>query len=214
MTRVGHRTAVAALVVVAALVLAGCGSDPYYRGPLGDGERVEATARSTAAAMLDHLEDADVRAIGGIEEELDGANLKVVVATVAVGDTEISTSITPEENGADGPALCGEVAEFCSPGTATDDEGRETPYQVLWQPGVRGGDPGAAGMVLVRDGARISVSVSGRFVPASVDWTRFPVSRTALESILLDEAIGLETLPELVEQGEEIDPFRDRAFNL
>jgi hypothetical protein len=164
--------------------------------------------------MLDHLEDADVRAVGGVEEELDDGGLRVIVATAAVGDTEISTSVTPEESDVEGPALCGEVAEFCSPATATDDEGRETPYQVLWQPGTRGGDPGTAGMVLVRDGARISVSVSGLLVPASVDWTRFPVSRTVLESILLDEAIGMETLPELVEQGEEIDPFRDRAFNL
>lgn len=213
MTGARRRAAAAAAVVVAALVLAACGSDPYYRGALPEGERVEATARSTAAAMLDHLEDVDVRAVGGVEEEVDD-DLRVLVATAAVDDTEISTSVTPEESDIEGPALCGEVAEFCSPATATDDEGRATPYQVLWQPGTRGGDPGAAGMVLVRDGARISVSVSGRHVPASVDWTMFPVSRTVLESILLDEAIGMETLPELVEQGEQIDPFRERAFNL
>lgn len=209
-----RRTSVAALVTAAALVLAGCGSDVYYRGPLPEGERVEATARTTAAAMLDHLEDAGVRAVGGIEEELDDPGVRVLVATVAIAETEISTSVTPEEPGADGAALCGEVAEFCSPATATDDEGRETPYQVLWQPGSRGGDPGAAGMVLVRGDARISVSVSGPLIPASVDWTMFPVSRTVLESILLDEAIGLETLPHLVEQGETIEPFQDRAFNL
>ena len=214
MRRRGHRTAAAALVAAVAVLLAGCGSEVFYRGPLPEGERVEATPRTTAAAMLDHLEDTGVRAVGGVEEELDGADGRVLVATVAIGEAEISTSVTPEDPGTDGAALCGEVAEFCSPATATDDEGRETPYQVLWQPGSRGGDPGTVGMVLRRGDARISVSVSGPLIPASVDWTMFPVSRTVLESILLDEAIGQETLPHLVEQGETIEPFQDRAFNL
>lgn len=203
-----------ATLAVLLLGATACSADPYYRPPLDDGAAlVPATARSTAAAMLDHLEDADVRAVGGIEEPLEGGGT-VLLATVAVEDAEVSVSVSPEDAGVEGTTLCGELADLCSQAVATDDAGRRTDYQVLWQAGVRGGDPGAGGMVLRRGDARVSVTVSGPLVPRAVDWTMFPVSRRVLESILLDPAIGLRTLPELVEAGAGLEDFRDRAFNL
>lgn len=201
--------------LVALWLLAACGADPYYRGELDTDERVPATARSTAAALLDHLGDADVRAVGGIEDHDATDDLRpVLIATAAIDDAEISVSVTPEDPDRTGVQLCGALARWCSEAVATDDEGDRTPYQVLWQPAGPATGQGTAGMVLLRGDARISVTVAAGRVPSSVDWNRFPVSRTVLESILLDPAIALETTPTLVADGAEIEDFQDRAFGL
>lgn len=201
--------------LVALVLLAACGADPYYRGELDTDERVPATARSTAAALLDHLEDVDVRAVGGVEDtDATDDPRPVLIATAAIDDAEVSVSVAPEDPDLDGAQLCGALARWCSDAVATDDEGNRTPYQVLWQPAGAATGQGTAGMVLLRGDARVSVTVAGERIPSSVDWTRFPVSRTVLESILLDPAIALETTPELLADGEEIADFQDRAFGL
>lgn len=203
------------VVLTGAVVLAGCGSDPYYRGDLGDADRVPATARSVAAALLDHLDEDDVRAIGGIEDpDASDDPRPVLIATAALDDAEISVSVAPEDPDLSGAELCGSLARWCSDAVATDPEGEQTPYQVVWQPAADAAGSGTAGMVLLRGESRVSVTLAAGPVPASVDWTRFPVSRRVLESILLDPAIALETTPELVEDGAQITDFVDRAFDL
>lgn len=206
-----------AVVVTAALalVVSGCGSDVYYRGELGGAERVPATARSTAAALLDHLDEDDVRAVGGIEDpDATDDPRPLLIATAALDDAEISVSVAPEDIDLTGAELCGSLARWCSDAVATDDAGEATAYQVVWQPAADAPGSGTAGMVLLRGDSRVSVTVAAGPVPTAVDWTRFPVSRTVLESILLDPAIALETTPELVEDGEQIADFVERAFDL
>ncbi len=209
----------ALVAVLIGSVVAGCGGgEVFYRADPGDVERVPATPRAIAAALLDHLEDEDVAAVGGVEELLPEAGPdggRVLIATARIADAELSVSVTPEDPATTGAALCGELAEHCRDAVATDAAGDRTPYQVLWQPADRAGsDQGTAGMVLLRGESRVSVTLHGPEIPRGVEWTRLPVGRTVLESILLDPAIAAETLPELVDDGERIDGFVDRAFGL
>src|SRR5690606_21380321 len=58
----------ALVAVLIGSVVAGCGGgEVFYRADPGDVERVPATPRAIAAALLDHLEDEDVAAVGGVE---------------------------------------------------------------------------------------------------------------------------------------------------
>src|SRR5690606_16953809 len=156
----------ALVAVLIGSVVAGCGGgEVFYRADPGDVERVPATPRAIAAALLDHLEDEDVAAVGGVEELLPEAGPnggRVLIATARIADAGLPGSATPAAPAPAGAAGGGGPAERRRAAGPTAGAGDRTPYQVLWQPADRAGsDQGTAGMVLLRGESRVSVTLHG-----------------------------------------------------
>ena len=201
------------LFVVAALSLAACGS--AAEPPVGEDGLVDATPRSLAAVVIDHVDPGEPRRTTGQWSDPDDP--PALQAQVDYGvdpeGTESGETRTVRVDVADMAAFDREDRQWFE--CRADDDGRCEQSEVeegtllfRWRPGTEEEEGGGYYWTLVRDDEVVQVAFeqSGLFDddPRELDLSPQPED---LRSAAVDPAMSLRTTSEAWRAGEELDHY-------
>lgn len=176
------------------------GADSSAPVQVDPSELVPATDASLVAVVLEHV-DLDPRYFKELYRENGDYTKGTVGGEIWFGGTSdddadlIRLTAAPFGTGSDS-------CEYYECSDIHTDEGEAT---LFWEVTVPGEAAGVVGVELVRDGLLLRVHENGLTIEADPREQELPVTVDDMVAILTDPRFGVETTPEMIEAGEEMD---------